>query len=75
MLSLLGQLPASPAQAFLLHAVEGYTTDEIAMLQDRPEGEVKADIDAARKRLRDGLVGDGYVKEESQQAPAVGIGT
>ena len=75
LLSLLGKLPATQRQAFLLHAVEGNTTDEIAMLQDRPEGEVKADIDAARKRLRDGLVGDGYAKKESQQAPAVGIGT
>ena len=31
-------------QAFILHALEGYATDEIAMLQDRSEDEVKADI-------------------------------
>jgi RNA polymerase sigma factor (sigma-70 family) len=60
-LSLLGQLPATQRQAFLLHAVEGYTNDEIAMLQDRPEGEVKADVDAARKRLRECLVADGQI--------------
>jgi ribosomal subunit interface protein len=74
-LSLLSQLPATQRQAFLLHAVEGYTNDEIAMLQNRPEAKVKAEIDAARKRLRDGLVADGQIKEGSQQITAVGIST
>ena len=55
LLSLLAQLRATQRQAFLLHAGEGYTADEIAMLQDRPESDVKADIEAARKWLRDGL--------------------
>jgi RNA polymerase sigma factor (sigma-70 family) len=75
LLSLLGQLSATQRQAFLLHAVEGYTTDEIAMLQDRREGDVKADIDDARKRLREGLIADRHVEAESQHATAVGIGT
>jgi RNA polymerase sigma factor (sigma-70 family) len=74
-LSLLSQLPATQRQVFLLHAVEGYTNDEIAMLQNRPEAKVKAEIDAARKRLRDGLVADGQIKEGSQQITAVGIST
>ena len=44
LLALIAKLPPERRQAFLLHALEGYATDEIAMLQDRPESEVKADI-------------------------------
>ena len=40
LLGLIAKLPPERRQAFLLHALEGYATDEIAMLQDRPESEV-----------------------------------
>lgn len=52
LLSLIGDLPTEQRQSFLLHALEDYSTDEIAMLQDRPESQVKHDIQAARKFLK-----------------------
>ena len=61
LLASIAKLPPKRRQAFLLHALEGYATDEIAMLQDRPESEVKADIEAARKWLRDQLQAEGLV--------------
>jgi ribosomal subunit interface protein len=54
-LSWLGELPTSQRQAFVLHAPEDYDPSEIAMLQDRPEREVRADIDAARQTLKERL--------------------
>ncbi len=72
LLSLLGQLPPLQRQAFLLHALENYATDEIAMLQNRPEGQVKADIEAARNQLREGLLADGLVEEAGELATASG---
>lgn len=62
LLSLLAELPAVQRQAFLLHALENYDTAEIAMLQDRPEGQVKADIEAARRTLRERLTAGGHVR-------------
>jgi RNA polymerase sigma factor (sigma-70 family) len=59
LLSLLSELPAAQRQAFVLHALEDYGLAEIAMLQDRPESEVKADIEAARKTLRERLLAGG----------------
>ncbi|MHB1423648.1 MAG: sigma factor-like helix-turn-helix DNA-binding protein [Gemmataceae bacterium] len=55
LLQLLAALPASRRQAFVLHALEGFDTAEIAMVQDRPEAEVKSDIEAARQTLRSRL--------------------
>ncbi len=57
-------------QAFLLHALEGYATDEIAMLQDRSEDEVKADIQAAREWLRTRLQAEGFVDEDQVETAA-----
>lgn len=70
LLSLLRELPAAQRQAFLLHALDGYDTAEIAMLQDRPESQVKADVEAARRTLRDRLLAG----EDGPQAaePAAG---
>ena len=65
LLTSIAKLPPRRRQAFLLHALEGYATDEIAMLQDRPESEVKADIEAARKWLRDRLQAEGLVDDEN----------
>jgi RNA polymerase sigma factor (sigma-70 family) len=67
-LSLLQKLPATQRRAFLLHALEDYDTAEIAMLQDRPESEVKADIEAARQTLRDRLLAGGHAREARQPA-------
>jgi RNA polymerase sigma factor (sigma-70 family) len=64
LLSLLGGLPASQRQAFLLYALEDYDPAEIAMLQDRPESEVKADIEAVRQMLRDRLLAGEPVRKE-----------
>jgi DNA-directed RNA polymerase specialized sigma24 family protein len=53
--ALLGELPKVRRQAFALNVLEGYDVFEIAMLQDRPETEVQADIEAARNMLREQL--------------------
>jgi RNA polymerase sigma factor (sigma-70 family) len=68
LLSLLGELPAAQRQAFLLHALQNYTTAEIAQLQDRPESEVKADIEAARQTLRERLLAAGDVRATAASA-------
>ncbi len=39
----------------MLHALEDYDTAQIARLQERPEGEVVHDIQAAREKLKNGL--------------------
>ena len=65
-------MPPAQRQAFLLHALENYDTAEIAMLQDRPESQVKADVEAARQRLRERLLAGGYVKEAGKPAAASG---
>jgi DNA-directed RNA polymerase specialized sigma24 family protein len=68
-------LPKLQRQAFLLHVLENYSIDEIAMLQDRPEGEVKADIQAARRTLRERLLESGYLKQPSRQPSASEMAT
>jgi RNA polymerase sigma factor (sigma-70 family) len=55
LLQLLTELPASRRQVFELHVLEGFDTAEIAMVQDRSEAEVKADLEAARRTLRSRL--------------------
>lgn len=46
-------MPAHRRAAFLQFYLEGFDAAEIAMIQDRPEAEVKADIEKAREALRD----------------------
>ena len=53
--ALLGELPKAQRRAFMLNVLEAYDVSEIAMLQDRPETEVRADIEAARNQLRERL--------------------
>jgi RNA polymerase sigma factor (sigma-70 family) len=53
--ALLGELPKARRQAFVLNVLEAYDLFEIAMLQDRSETEVQADIEAARNMLREQL--------------------
>jgi len=49
--SLLGDLPKTQRQAFVLNVLEAYDLSDIAMLQGRPEADVRSDIDAARSQL------------------------
>lgn len=53
--ALLGAMPKAQRQAFVLHVLEVYELFEVAMLQDRPETEVQADIEDARNTLREQL--------------------
>jgi RNA polymerase sigma factor (sigma-70 family) len=66
LLALVAELPKPQRQALLLHALEDYDPAEIAMVQDRPESQVKADIEAARKTLKERLVAGGQAGEASQ---------
>jgi DNA-directed RNA polymerase specialized sigma24 family protein len=66
--SLLAELPAVQRQAFMLHALEDFDTAEIAMLQDRPESDVKADIEAARRKLKEALRAGGSLQEAGKPA-------
>ena len=70
LLSLFGELPPTQRQTFMLHVLEGYATDEIAMMQDRPESQVKADIEAARKKLRERLLAGGHIRKGRDMAAA-----
>jgi RNA polymerase sigma factor (sigma-70 family) len=71
LLSLLDDLPPAQRQAFLLFALEDYSTKEIAKLQDRTEDQVKADIEAARKMLRERLMAEGHAQESGKSAAAL----
>ncbi|MCA9158307.1 MAG: HPF/RaiA family ribosome-associated protein [Planctomycetales bacterium] len=51
--ALLGAMPKAQRQAFVLHILEAYELYEVAMIQDRAETEVQADIEAARNILRE----------------------
>jgi DNA-directed RNA polymerase specialized sigma24 family protein len=65
--AVLGDLPKAQRQAFVLHVLEAYELMEVAMLQDRPEAEVRSDIEAARNHLRTRLSAGG----ESETADRV----
>jgi RNA polymerase sigma factor (sigma-70 family) len=71
LLSLIGELPDIQRQTLLLHVLENYNTAEIAMLQNRPENEVMADIEAARRTLRDLLLAAGIVRESGNLTTAL----
>lgn len=70
---LVNALPERQRQAFTLFAVDGLAPFEIAMIQDRSESEVKADIEAARHtlqaRLREGGMGRSERPVEAVPAP------
>ncbi|HID24131.1 MAG TPA: sigma-70 family RNA polymerase sigma factor [Planctomycetaceae bacterium] len=63
-LQLVRRLPRPQRQALLLSAVEDLDLAEIAMLQGRPEEEVRQDIDHARRQLRQ------WLEERQQIEPA-----
>jgi RNA polymerase sigma factor (sigma-70 family) len=52
-MNLLRELPDSQRQALTLHTMEGFDLAEIAMIQDRSEPAVAADLEAARQFLRE----------------------
>ena len=52
-------LPARLRSAFLLHYYAGFAVREVAVMLGRPEGTVKADLFAARAKLRASLGGVG----------------
>ncbi|MDZ4817487.1 MAG: hypothetical protein SGJ20_00785 [Planctomycetota bacterium] len=49
---LLGNFPKAQRHAYVLNVLEAYAPADIAMLQGRPEREVRSDINGARDRLR-----------------------
>ncbi|NOX56269.1 MAG: hypothetical protein GXP27_17865 [Planctomycetes bacterium] len=61
-LQLVRRLPRGQRQALLLSAVEDMDLAEIAMLQDRPEEEIRKDIDQARRQLREWLEHDRQIQ-------------
>jgi RNA polymerase sigma factor (sigma-70 family) len=69
-LSLVAELPAPERQAFLLHVLDDYDLAEIAMLQDRPESEIQADIEEAQRRLKEQLLSGGQAEESARPAVA-----
>jgi len=73
----LKDLPPLQRQALLLSALEDYDLAEIAMLQDRSEEAVRADIEAARAALRQRYAAVGHLRpaqpaqaEPAQERPA-----
>ncbi|MEA2707640.1 MAG: hypothetical protein QOF78_241 [Phycisphaerales bacterium] len=51
----LRRLPRDQRRAFVWHAIEGWSVDDIARFQNRSDGEVRADIEGARQTLRQRL--------------------
>jgi DNA-directed RNA polymerase specialized sigma24 family protein len=49
--ALAGSKPAD-REALILHAIEGFTIEEIAAITDRKSDEVRSSITAARKQVR-----------------------
>ncbi|HZT80278.1 MAG TPA: sigma factor-like helix-turn-helix DNA-binding protein [Gemmataceae bacterium] len=67
--ALLAALPKRQRQALVLHALEGFDPAEVAMVQDRPEKAVRADLDAGRQALRARMAEAGYL--EAATTPAI----
>jgi RNA polymerase sigma factor (sigma-70 family) len=61
--TLMAALPKRQRQALVLHILEGLDPAEIAMVQDRPEKAVLADLEAARQALRTRMAEAGYLEE------------
>jgi len=61
--ALIAALPKRQRQTLVLHVLEGLDLAEIAMVQDRSEAEVKADLEAARQTLRSRLAENAVARE------------
>jgi DNA-directed RNA polymerase specialized sigma24 family protein len=72
--AILGELPKVERQAFILNVLEAYELSEIAMLQDRPEIDVRTDVEAARDRLRERLRAciTSEAADQAAEVPAAG---
>ena len=73
--SLLGELPIVQRQALILNVLDGLAPHAIAVLQDRPESEVRGDIETARATLRERLLAGAAAPAEAtggDSAPAGG---
>jgi DNA-directed RNA polymerase specialized sigma24 family protein len=70
--ALLGELPKAQRRAFVLNVLEAYDVSEIAMLQNRPEREVQADVEAAHNELRERLRASVTPQSPVGKAEAVG---
>ena len=66
----LAEMPAERRQAFLLRTLENYSPPDIARVQGRPETQVRSDLAAARKFLRERLVGAEPPAGRPKAAPA-----
>ncbi len=62
---LLRTMPGARRDAFIQFFLEGFDAAEIAMIQDRPESEVRADIESARRALKDLLRGEAGQSDEA----------
>jgi RNA polymerase sigma factor (sigma-70 family) len=71
LLELLRDFPSEKRQAFLLHVLEDYEPVEIALLQDRTEDQVRADIEEVRQTLRQRLLAAGHMLEEGASSTSV----
>lgn len=61
---LLGRLPRGRREALLLTAVEGFSVAEAAVILDRDEADVQADIDQARREIEGHLNGRVMIIED-----------
>lgn len=60
---LMATLPKQQRQTLILHVLEGLDSGEIAMVQDRPEKAVLADLEEARQTLRLRMAEAGYLEK------------
>jgi len=69
----LSQMEPPRRLAFIHHTLEGFDTAEIAMMQDRPEEEVIADVKAAREELRQIVTETRKTRHDEVRAGAAGL--
>jgi RNA polymerase sigma factor (sigma-70 family) len=69
--AVLGGARREEREAFLLHAIEGFTPEEIAVISDRSVEEVRSSITSAREHLRQRLPAAGDLKDRMLQQPRI----
>jgi DNA-directed RNA polymerase specialized sigma24 family protein len=57
-LTQLSELPVEQRRAFILHMLDGWEPDDVAMIQGRSVEEVRNDIESVREMLRSRLGGE-----------------
>jgi hypothetical protein len=53
-----------------MRTLGNYAIAEVAMMRDRPESQVEADIEAARRLIRERLLAGGHLQEAGELAAA-----